>query len=328
MIKEQGDSQAKYKKYHPEDPSVITRYTGIRTFMKLPFIKGDLTDVDFAIIGIACDGGTTFRSGAAFGPSAIREMSIMLRNYNINLDIDIFEYLSGIDYGDANTNPCSLEASLKATEEIFDEVVSQGVMPIGLGGDHSVTLGEIRSVAKKHGPVALVQFDSHPDTYDVENGSKLTHGTIFRRGVEEGIIDANHSVQVGIRGVFDKDTIAESEALGYTVITAAQMHEKGLYWTAKQILDVVGKTKTHLTFDIDFFDPAYAPGTGTIEVGGFTSYEGIKLIRDIKEINYVSFDVVEVLPSFDPTQITAYLASSLVQEFLATLADKKRGGKS
>jgi agmatinase len=319
-----GIKMVEYKKYHPEDPSVITRYTGIRTFMKLPYIKDDLNGADFAIIGIACDGGTTFRSGAAFGPSAIREMSIMLRNYNINLDIDIFEYLSGVDYGDANTNPCSLQASLDATEQIYDEVVSQGVLPIGLGGDHAVTLGELRSVAKKHGPVALVQFDSHPDTYDVENGSKLTHGTIFRRGVEEGIIDAKHSIQVGIRGVFDQNTIAESEGLGYTVITAAQMHDKGLDWTAQRILEVVGDTKTHLTFDIDFFDPAYAPGTGTVEVGGFTSFEGIKLMRNIKDINFVSFDVVEVLPSFDPTQITAYLAGSVVHEFLAILASKKR----
>jgi len=311
-----------YRKYHPEDPSVITRYTGIRTFMKLPYVKGDLTGADFAIIGIACDGGTTFRSGAAFGPAAIREMSIMLRNYNINLDIDIFEYLSGVDYGDANTNPCSLEASLEATEAIVSEVVNQGILPISLGGDHSVTLGELRAVAKKHGPLALVQFDSHPDTYDIENGSLLTHGTIFRRGVEEGIIDAKHSVQVGIRGVFDQNTIAESEALGYTVITAAMMREKGLEWTAKKMLKTVGDTKAHVTYDIDFFDPAYAPGTGTIEVGGFTSFEGIKLLRDIRSMNFVSFDVVEVLPSFDPTQITAYLAGSVVHEFLAIIADK------
>lgn len=313
-----------YLKYHPEDPSVQVRYSGIRTFMKLPYLKGDLSGADFAIIGIACDGGTTFRSGAAFGPSAIREMSIMLRNYNLNLDIDIFEYLSGVDYGDANTNPCSLEASLEATEEIFDEVVSQGVMPIGLGGDHSVTLGELRSIAKRHGPVALVQFDAHPDTYDIENMSQLTHGTIFRRGVEEGLIDAEHSIQVGIRGVFDKDTIKESEALGYTVITAAQMHDKGLDWTATRMLEVVGQSKVHVTYDIDFFDPAYAPGTGTIEVGGFTSYEGLKLLRNIRDMNFVSLDVVEVLPSYDPTQITAYLASSVVQEYLAIIADKKR----
>ncbi len=313
-----------YRKFHPEDPSVITRYTGIRTFMKLPFVKGDLSGADAAIIGIPCDGGTTFRSGAAFGPSAIREMSIMLRNYNINLDIDIFEYLSVVDNGDANTNPCSLTASLEAAEKIFENAVNQGVVPVGLGGDHSVTLGELRAVAKKHGPVALVQFDSHPDTYDIENGSRLTHGTIFRRGVEEGIIDAAHSVQAGIRGVFDQNTIAESESLGYTVLTAAAIKEKGLEWTAERILEKVGGKKTHITFDIDFFDPAYAPGTGTIEVGGFTSFEGIKLLRSIRDLNIVSFDVVEVLPAFDPTQITAYLAGSVVQEFLAMLADRNR----
>ena len=315
-------------KYAPEDPCVVTRFTGIRTFMKLPLIKGDLTGADFAIIGIPCDGGTTFRSGAAFGPAAIREMSIMLRSGNPNLDVDIFQYLSGIDYGDANINPCNLQVSHEEIEKTFDEVVRQNVLPIGLGGDHSVTLPQLRAIARKHGPVALVQFDAHLDTYDSENGSSLTHGTMFRRAVEEGIIDAKRSIQVGIRGVFNMETIRESEALGFTVITAKELHEQGIEWTARKIRDTVGDHKTHFTFDIDFFDPAYAPGTGTIEVGGFTSYEGIKLARSIRQLNFVSFDVVEVLPAFDPTQITAYLAGSVVQEFLSILAWKRKTGNA
>lgn len=295
--------------------------------MKLPWIRGDLSGADFAVIGIPCDGGTTFRSGAAFGPAAIREMSLMLRSGNPNLDIDIFQYLSGIDYGDTNINPCDLRVSHMEIEKTFDEVVRQDVFTIGLGGDHSVTLPQLRSIAKKHGPVALVQFDAHLDTYDSENGSELTHGTIFRRAVEEGIIDTERSVQVGARGVFDMSAIRESENLGYTVITAKDIHENGLEWTSRRIVETAGDSRVHLTFDIDFFDPAYAPGTGTIEVGGFTSYEGIKLLRSVRELNFVGFDVVEVLPAFDPTQITAYLAGCTIQEFLSILACKRRAAE-
>lgn len=313
----------KLKKYHPVDPRTTTRFTGIRTFMKLPLVQ-DLAEADFAVVGIPCDLGATFRSGAAFGPAAIREMSIMLRNGSANLEVDIFEYLSGVDYGDVNTNPCSLEKSHVEIEKVFDSVVSQGAIGIGLGGDHSVTLPELRAYAKKHGPVALVQLDSHLDTSDVQNGNTLSHGTMFRRAVEEGIIDAKRSVQAGIRGIYGVDTIREAEDLGFTVITARSMHENGLDAAAAKIREVVGDRKVFFTFDIDFFDPAYAPGTGTIEVGGFTSYQGLRLVRDLRTLNFIGFDVVEVLPAFDPTQITAYLAGNVVHEFISILAWKKK----
>ncbi len=314
-------------RYSPEDPSVVTRFTGIRTFMKLPWVTGDLSGADFAVVGIPCDGGTTFRSGAAFGPAAIREMSLMLRSGNLNLDIDIFRYLSGVDYGDTNINPCDLGASHREIERTFDEVVRQNVFTVGLGGDHSVTLPQLRGIAKKHGPVALVQFDAHLDTYDSENGSALTHGTIFRRAVEEGLLDVEGSIQVGARGLFGTGAIRESEELGFTVIPAKDIHDHGIEWTAGRILETVRDRKVHLTFDIDFFDPAYAPGTGTPEVGGFSSWEGIKLLRSVGRLDFVGFDVVEVLPSHDPAQITAYLAGCVVQEFLAVLAAKRRAAK-
>lgn len=314
-------------RYRPEDARVATRFAGIRTFMKLPWVTGDLTGADFAVIGAPCDGGTTFRSGAAFGPSAIREMSVMLRSGNLNLDVDIFRYLSGVDRGDAEVNPCDLRDSHRGIERAFDDAVRQGVLTIGLGGDHSVTLPQLRAVARRHGPVALVQFDAHLDTYDTENGSGLTHGTIFRRAVEEGLLDAKRSIQVGARGLFGTGAIRESEELGFTVIPAKDVHERGIEWTAARVLETVGDRKAHLTWDIDFFDPAYAPGTGTPEVGGFTSWEGLKLLRSVGGLDFVGFDVVEVLPSHDPTQITAYLAGCIVQEFLAVLAAKRRAGK-
>ncbi len=313
---------AELKKHHPQDPTVITRFTGIRTFMKLPLTQ-QLSEADFAIVGIPCDLGATFRSGAAFGPSAIREMSMMLRSGSANLEVNIFEHVSGVDYGDVNTNPCSLEKSLDAVEQTFDQVLAQDVVAIGLGGDHSVTLPELRSYAKKFGPVALIQFDSHLDTSDVQNGNTLTHGTMFRRAAEEGIIDTRHSVQVGIRGVFGAGTIRESEDLGFRVVTAKQIHEHGTDAATEIIRQTVKDRPVFLTFDIDFFDPAYAPGTGTIEVGGFTSYQGIKMVRDLRTLDFVGFDVVEVLPAFDPTQITAYLAGNVVHEFISILAWKR-----
>lgn len=316
----------KLKKHHPQDPRVITRFTGIRTFMKLPLVQ-DLTEADFAVVGIPCDLGATFRSGAAFGPAAIREMSMMLRSGSANLDVNIFEYVSGVDYGDVNVNPCSLEKSHEEIEKTYDALLKYDAIPIGLGGDHSVTLPELRAIARKHGPVALIQLDSHLDTSDIQNGNSLTHGTMFRRAVEEGILDAEHSIQVGIRGIFGVDTIRESEDLGFTVVTAREMHENGLEAAVRKIRETVGGRRVFLTFDIDFFDPAYAPGTGTIEVGGFTSYQGIKMVRELRELNFVGFDVVEVLPAFDPTQITAYLAGNVVHEFISILAWKKKNQK-
>lgn len=311
------------KKYHPQDPTKITRFSGIRTFMKLPIVE-DLTDADFAIIGIPCDLGSTFRSGANFGPAAIREMSMMLRSGSANLDVNIFEHLSGVDYGDVSTDPCSLIKAHQQIEEVFDKVLAQDVITIGLGGDHSVTLPELRSFHKKYGQIALIQFDSHLDTSDIQNGNHYTHGTMFRRAFEEGLLDTQHSVQVGIRGVFNNETIRESEELGYTVITARELHEEGINAAIEKIKSVVGDCPTFLTFDIDFFDPAYAPGTGTIEVGGFTSYQGLKMIRELRTLQFVGLDVVEVLPALDPTQITAYLAGNVIHEFISVLAWKNK----
>jgi len=314
---------AQLKKYHPVDSTVVPRFCDIRTFMRLPHVK-TTEDVDFAVVGVPCDTGATFRTGARFGPAAIREMSMLLRAASANLGVNIFEYLSGVDYGDINVNPCSIEDAHRAIEEGLQPIVDAGVIPICLGGDHSITLPELRAVAKKYGPVALVHFDAHLDTYDMENGSKLTHGTPFARAVEEGLIDTGHSIQVGIRGIFSIETIKESEELGFKVITAKEMREIGLEQVAKQINERVGDKLAFLTFDIDFLDPAYAPGTGTIEVGGFTSYEALYLVRQLKDINFVACDVVEVLPAFDPTQITAYMAGNVVHEFISMLALKKK----
>jgi agmatinase len=291
--------------------------------MRLPQLQ-TTEDVDFAIIGAPADTGSTFRTGSRFAPAAIREMSMMLRAASVNLDINIFQYVSGVDFGDINVSPCNLARAHEAIEEGIKPIVDGGAISICLGGDHSITLPELRAVAKEHGPVALVQFDAHLDTYDIENGDTLTHGTPFKIAVDEGLIDTAHSIQVGTRGLFDMSAIKTSEDLGFQVITAEQVHKLGLDRVGQIINERVGNKKAFLTFDIDFVDPAYAPGTGTIEVGGFTSYESLYLLRQTKDIDYVACDVVEVIPAFDPTQITAYMAGCVIHEFIAMLACRRK----
>jgi len=251
-------------------------------------------------------------------------MSMMLRAASVNLDIDMFEYVSGVDFGDVNVSPCNLEKAHKSIEEALWPIVDAGVIPICFGGDHSITLPELRAVAGKYGPVALVHFDAHLDTYDEENGDTLTHGTPFWMAVQEGLVDTAHSIQVGVRGIFSTDAIKVSRSLGFQVITANELRSMGLDAVGTAINQRVGDRKAFLTFDIDFVDPAYAPGTGTIEVGGVTSYEALYLLRQTRDINYVACDVVEVLPAFDPTQITAYMAGCVAHEFIAMLAYRKR----
>jgi len=213
-------------------------------------------------------------------------------------------------------------------------LVDAGIFPLCLGGDHSVTLGELRAVAKKYGPVALVHFDSHQDTSDamwtglVEGGgSKYNHATPFRRVVEEGLIDAKHSIQVGIRGtVYSEEDLQESIDLGLKVITANELHEMGTKEAGRVIRERVGNAKAFLTFDIDFLDPAYAPGTGTTEIGGFSTYQAIQLILEMKNIQFVASDIVEVLPFLDHSNITCWAAASIAHEILSVIAWQKKQG--
>ena len=201
-----------------------------------------------------------------------------------------------------------------------------GAIPICIGGDHSITLGELRSIKKKHGPVALVQFDSHFDTVDSYFGNRYNHGTVFKRALEEGLIDVGRSIQVGMRGsLYSIDDLNNSIDMGFKVITTQEMSKMGLKEVAKQIVERVGDGKAFLSFDIDFVDPAYAPGTGTIEVGGFTSFEVLEILRELKNINFVGYDLVEIIPAFDSTQITASLGSNIIFEFISIIALKKKG---
>lgn len=313
--------------YQPPSASMAPRFTGIRTFMRLPNVQ-TTKDIDFAVVGIPFDTGASYKTGARFGPSSIREASTLMRNYNMNLDVNLFDHLSGVDYGDLPILPGDILETYQRIESGLLPLVRDGVVPISIGGDHSITLGELRAIAAVHGPVALVHFDSHLDTWEDYWGLKYTHGTPFRRACEEGLIDVDHSIQIGIRGSqYGPEDIQGSIDLGFQVVTANEIHQDGIQAIGRKIAARVGNAKAFCSFDIDFLDPSCAPGTGTIEVGGFTSYQALYLIRALKEVNFVGFDIVEVLPTIDIAGITASAAANIAHEFLAILALQKKGGK-
>ncbi len=314
-------------KYQPPSASAAPRFAGIKTFMRLPHVK-TMEDVDFAIVGIPFDTGCCYKNGARFGPGAIRETSTLMRNYSMNLDVNIFDHLSGVDYGDLDITPGYILESYAQIEAGMKPFMDSGVVPIALGGDHSITLAELRAVAKKYGPVALVHFDSHLDTWDQYWGQKYAHGTPFRRACEEGLIDTAHSIQIGIRGSqYGPEDVQGSIDLGFEVLTANELHDIGIAEAGKRIRDRVKGAKTFLTFDIDFVDPSMAPGTGTIEIGGFTGHETLSLVREMKDIDFIAMDLVEVLPTIDPAGLTSYMAGNIIHEFISILALQRRDGK-
>ena len=287
------------------------RFCNMGTFMRMQKVDS-AEGLDFAIAGAPFDTASSFRSGSRFGPNAIMQVNIM-------------DGLKGGDIGDFNVTPGYIHPTYQAIEEGVANILKENACPIVLGGDHSITLAELRAVAKKYGPVALVHFDSHSDLCDEVFGQKYNHGTPFRRALEENLIDASHSIQVGMRGsLYDPDEHKMAAELGMKLIPAHKVREMGLETLIKTILERVGDKPCFLTFDIDFVDPAYAPGTGTPEVGGFTSLEALDLVRKIKDLNFVGFDLVEVLPAYDHGEITAYLAANIVFEYLSILAVKKK----
>jgi agmatinase len=312
-------------KYMPIDAMAYPRYSGIRTFMRLPFVT-NLEDVDFAIVGVPFDTGGTYRVGARFGPEAIRSSSVLLRPYNPSLDIAIFEHCSGVDYGDFSTTPGYLPESHNQIEEAATTLFETDVVPIFLGGDHSISLPLLRAASKSHGQLALVHFDAHGDVWNAYFGDKDTHGTPFARAVEEGLINLDHSIQIGLRGsTYDKEDIQVSRNLGFQVITGPELHDMGIQKALTVILERVKGRKAYLTFDIDFLDPAYAPGTGTPEVGGFTGAQALRLIRGLLNQNFVGYDLVEVMPSYDPANITSLLAANIIYEFISLEALRRKG---
>jgi agmatinase len=307
-------------RYRPVDAMTYPRYSGIRTFMRLPHVT-DLDGVDFAIVGVPFDTGGTYRVGARFGPEGIRSESMLLRPYNPALEIAIFDVCSGVDYGDLPTVPGYLPESHQAITEGAAALFASEATPIFLGGDHSVSLPLLRAAAARYGPLALVHFDSHSDLWHGYFGGKDTHGTPFRRALEENLLDVSRSSQIGLRGsLYDAGDFQMSTEAGFHVVTGPELHEQGIPKTIEQVLARVGDGPAYLTFDIDFVDPAFAPGTGTPEVGGFNSAQCQQLVRGLAGVNFIGFDLVEVMPSYDPVGVTSLLAANIVYEFISLIA--------
>jgi agmatinase len=315
-------------RYEPANSFETPRFSGVRTFMRLPNVS-DLENADAAIVGAPFDTGASFRAGARFGPESIRSVSHLLRPYNPSQDVSIFDHISVIDYGDVPVVPGYIEESYKRTAEGLEPIHRAGVVPIVLGGDHSIALPELRAAAAVHGPLALVQYDSHADTWDAYFGKRYNHGTVFRRAVEEGLLDPSRSVQVGMRGsLYDAGDLEVSRELGFELITTDEIRVTGIPAVIERVRKRVGDARAYVSFDVDFVDPTFAPGTGTPEIGGFTGREAQEFVRGLAGVDIVGCDVVEVYPQYDgPGQGTALLAATVAYEFLSLLARSREAAE-
>ncbi|MDB4896458.1 MAG: guanidinobutyrase [Firmicutes bacterium] len=303
---------------YPLSPDVKPEFCTTGSFMRLPAAR---EGARVAILGMPFDTAASYRVGARFGPQAIRQASMLLFPYNPVQRVRPFEETKGIDIGDLSVIPQNIHRSYEIMGNAVEELMRKAIVPIGLGGDHSITLASLRAAAKVYGPVALVHFDSHTDTWDTYYGEKYWHGSPFIRAYEEGLLADGKVFQLGIRGTLnDPGDIEASEELGYHVITTRDLRKTGMEEVVARVKETVGDTPCFLTFDIDFVDPAFAPGTGTPEVGGYSSSETLEIIRSLGGLNYIGFDMVEVLPNYDPAQVTALLAATLVHEFASHVA--------
>ena len=301
-------------------------FMGIPSFMRLP-VSRELSGIDVVVLGIPFDSGVSYRSGTRFGPRKIREASLTLWGHNPTMKVTPTEALKVVDYGDVSVIPTSIEHTMTAVTETASKVLDTGATLISLGGDHSVTLPLLRAHAKKYGPLSLVHVDAHIDTWEAEFESvPYSHGTPFRYALQEDLVRKGEYVQIGIRGpVSFENDYADAANLGARTITIHEVFEKGV----PEILKEVHQRMTgpvYVSIDIDSADPAFAPGTGTPEVGGLTSYQLLQLVRGLHGLNLIGFDLVEVSPPYDHGDITAVLASNIVFEYLSLLALKKLAG--
>ncbi len=307
--------------YRPLDAQVIPRFAGIRTYMRAPHVT-ELAGVDALVYGIPFDTATSYRTGPRFGPEAIRSASALIRPYNPALGVSVVEALSLVDYGDLPVSPGDTERTYAQVEEALAPIVDAGIFPAALGGDHSITLAELRALARRHGPLALVQLDSHGDTWEQYFGQKFFHGTTFKRAVEEGLLDAGASVQAGMRGsLYGAEDIDVAKDMGFTVLTTDELRDLGAQEYGKLVLGKVGTRPVFMSFDIDFLDPAFAPGTGTPEVGGFSTAEALAFLRALRGIKLAGCDVVEVSPPYDGAGMqTALAAANVLYDLLSLRA--------
>jgi agmatinase len=307
--------------YGPSDASRAPRYTGIRTFARCP-ASTDWEHADVAVLGVPFDTATSFRPGARFGPAALRDQSQLIRPWHPALGVDVFAALSVVDGGDVDVTPGNAERTAAQIDEALAPVLAAGAVPLVLGGDHSIVLGELRAHARAHGPVGVVLLDAHADTWDAYYGERYFHGTPFRRALEEGLIDPGRSLLAGMRGpLYAASDLDEPRSWGFEIVACDELRT----WTPAEygarVRERLGGGPAYLSFDIDVLDPAFAPGTGTPEVAGLLPHEALAFLRALAGIRFTGFDVVEVSPPYDgPGQITALNGASIAYELLALAA--------
>lgn len=305
--------------FRPADSFRSPRFAQLATFMRLPHTH-DVAGLDVALLGIPFDGGSSYRPGSRFAPREIRQHSSLIRPYNPALQVSPFEVLRVADVGDVDVNPIGIEDTFVRVEQAVGALLDAKVIPLCVGGDHSLSLPLLRAVVRRHGPVGMVHVDSHQDMWEEYFGNKYFHGTPFRRAVEEGLLDTKRVLQIGIRGpVYAEADFDFARRNGIRWVTAPQLAREGLGWVIDQLRAVHGGP-VYLSFDVDGVDPAFAPGTGTPEVGGLTSREALELVRALVGVPLVGADVVEVSPPYDHAGITALLAANIVFEILSVIA--------
>ncbi len=314
----------------PVDASVNPRYAGIATFARLPRIE-DVPRADVAIVGIPFDTGVSYRPGARFGPSHVRESSRLLRPYNPAQDVSPFAEAQVVDAGDIPANPFDIGEAVADIETAATALGARVDRIVSVGGDHTIALPLLRALTKKHGPVAVLHFDAHLDTWDTYFGAPITHGTPFRRASEEGLIDLTASCHVGTRGpLYSKQDLDDDERLGFSIVSSVDIEERGVEAAIERVRRRVGDRPLYISIDIDVLDPAHAPGTGTPEAGGMTSRELLRMLRALSDLDVVGADVVEVSPAYDHAQLTGIAASHVVYELVTLMAARigagRRGG--
>ena len=307
----------------PPDSLALPRFCGVATFMRLP-AAASADGLDVGVLGLPSDNGSPFRTGARFGPKAIRDASVMLRPVNpYRGNVDVFAALRVADLGDAAVVPGYMPATLLHLEAAVRRVVDAGVCPLLLGGDHGVSIAGLRAVAGRHGPLALVHFDAHSDTWDTYfGGERHSAGTPFRRAVEEGLVDPHRSLQLGLRGsLFTPDDVEQSRRLGYEVLSTDEMLAEPPAALAARIARRTGEVPVYLSFDLDVVDPGAAPGVQTPEAGGPSAREVLAILRALHGLHLVGADVVECNPLYDgPGAVTALLGATIAAELLALKA--------
>lgn len=304
------------------DATQMPRYGGIATFALLPHLN-QINSADVAIVGIPFDSGVSFRPGARFGPSHVREASRLLRPYNPGTDVSPFAQQQVADAGDISVNPFDINDALASIHSGYSKLLDQAKKIVTIGGDHTITLPILRVLAAKHGPISVIHFDAHLDTWDSYFGVDYTHGTTFRRASEEGLLDPQGCMHIGIRGpLYSAKDLVDDKALGFQIFTSIEFQDLGVAPAIEKMKARVLDRPVYLSIDIDVLDPAHAPGTGTPEAGGLTSRELLAMLRATESINVVGADIVEVAPAYDHAQITGIAASHAIYEIVSAIAKR------